>query len=329
VTDGRRGSSDLSPRQSFARYLLLDADRGAVAAVIWLASFAVVLGLGWADVIGADRSGPVSALLRATVSGLFTLVTVVITINQLILSRVLGSPGELEREMERSTGFRDRVADRANVREMPTDPGAFLRLVAESARDRCDDLRRAAATEADGDAVAEVERYLARVDPLVEDVLDGLDDGMAETYGILRVVLLDDFSDTISVGRRIARTHEDALSSETTDALAGVVDLLETISIVRQYLKTLYIQQALSRVSGLVLYLGFPALVLLSVTLLAYARTGGTVLTGDALMLLVTAALTAAFAPLAVLLSYVSRLAAIARLTTSVGPFKPQEESVG
>ncbi|WP_224449905.1 hypothetical protein [Haloprofundus salilacus] len=325
--DERSGAGDTPISNRVIRYLFLDANRTAIAFALWLLAFGLIYGLGLAGIIGVSKSSPVSALLRAVVSGLFTMVTVVITINQLILSRVFGEPGDLLDRMNESIEFREDIADRTGVTELPTDPGAFLRIVAKAVRNRSEALTDAMSAETDEATVKDVERYVERVRPLVDHIVDELGDD-PDTYAVLSTVLFHDFSETIAAGHDIQRKHREMLPEEANKALSDLVELFKSISVMRQYLKTLYIQQELSRVSRQVLYLGFPALVVLGIALLVYARASGTIVSGNRLLLLVTFAFSASLAPLAVLLSYVTRFATIARQSTSVGPFVPKEEAI-
>ncbi|WP_229380161.1 hypothetical protein [Haloterrigena salifodinae] len=68
----------------------------------------------------------------------FTLITVVVSINQLLVSQELESPGQLENEIEQTGDYREKIESATN-RTAPTEPSGFLRLVVEGA---CRDAQR-------------------------------------------------------------------------------------------------------------------------------------------------------------------------------------------
>ena len=103
------------------------------------------------------------------------------------------------------------------------------------------------------------------------------------------------------------------------------MDLLETVAVTRQFFKTLSLQQDLARLSRLVAYSGFVALVV-SIAMALIYRPDSVTVPAQHLPLVFSLAIGVILAPLAVFLAYVLRSAPIARHTISVGPFVPPEE---
>lgn len=300
---------------SWRRTVLLEADRLHVAAAVLGSIFLVVLSLTWLDVVGVVRTGPMRNLFAGVVTGVFTVVSIILAINQLVLSRVFGSPDELEERMDATIEFRRRLEEHADVGAAPTDPGAFLAETVEALGDAAGRLRAVTDEEA-VDYGATLEAY---ADEVGSDLR-----GTSGTFAVLSTVLRDNYSENIRRARHLRRRRD--LSADARDALDEMVELLRTVGVARQYFKTLYLQQELAKISRLLMYLGVPALLVAALAVLLYAREGGPPISGAGLELVVAAALTLSFAPLVVLLSYVLRIATIARLTASVGPFTPQEE---
>lgn len=297
------------------RKLLLEADRLALAGVVLVVVFGTVLAATRTGFVGVTKVGPMRNLFAGVVTGVFTLVSIILAINQLVLSRVFGSPDELEDRMSGIVSFRRSAEQHAGVTVAPTEPGAFLATLVGSLGDRANDLSET--TE------GEVAEY---ADALVEyaDSVGGDLDGRSGTFSVLSAILRDNYSRNVRQARLFRRGRD--LPTPADEALVDVERLLKDIGVTRQFLKTVYVQQELANLSRLLMYLGVPALLVSALSVMLYARAGGPSLSGLALEGYVAVALTVSFAPLIVLLSYVLRIATIARLTATVGPFTPKEE---
>jgi hypothetical protein len=327
MADGSPSASAASqvggPVARLRRWLLLDAPRALIAGGLLASTVLLIAGLGWADLIGVTRVGPVRSLFGAIVTGVFTVVSIVLAINQLVLSRVFGSPAALTDRMEGNVAFRDRVADDLDRPTAPTDPQAFIQALVDALGDRVDALR---VDDEDVAAAADLSELADDIDGYAATVGDRLEGRDFGTFAVLSAILRDDYSENVRAARALRREHGDALPDATVGALEDVVTLLESVGIARQYFKTLYIQQELAGLSRRLLYLGIPALVTGVVTILAYARPAGPPLSGVALTVAVALAVGLSVSPLMVLFAAVLRLATIARLTSTVGPFTPREE---
>lgn len=113
---------------------------------------------------GALNVGPKSAAYSVFgsgfVAGLLTLVTVALSVNQLVLSRILGSPGDLKEDVESAIQFRSNVEGIAGDPSTPTNPGAFLRLLGETLQEEVGDFQRHVSS-VDSDLAAEFADYTA------------------------------------------------------------------------------------------------------------------------------------------------------------------------
>jgi hypothetical protein len=302
------------------RWILLDAGRGTVAAGVLVATFVVVYGLVGADVAGVAKIGPVRTLFGSIVTGVFTVVSIVLSINQVILSRIFGSPGELTDRMESSLEFHREVENRIEATVAPTDPDDFLGVLMEGLGDQADQLHR----EADQEDVSE---YADGLESYAMEVGEALEDDNQKASHVLSTILKDDYSESIQRARELRVKYEDDLSAEATDALEDLVETLQDVGVMRQYFETVYMHEELASLSRWLLYLGFPVLVIASLVILLYARAGGPPLSLGALELVVSTALTLSFAPLAVVLAVVFRVATVGRMTAAVGPFTPRSGS--
>lgn len=159
------------------------------------------------------------------------------------------------------------------------------------------------------------------------DVLDALlAESEEDTIEVLSVLLETNYARDINRLRQLKERHRD----DVDDAVAGSVDALierfQEIDVARQYFKTIYLQQELSRLSRLLLYVGLPAVAVAVASLLVFsvpAEDPGAA-PGPAVVLPVT--LTIGTLPLVVLCSYTLRVATVTNLTVATLPFTTPEQ---
>jgi hypothetical protein len=124
-----------------ADWVLLHGDRRAVASCLVVAIVSVVWALVSAGVLAVAPSSSVAGIFGSGIpSGVFTLLTIALSINQLVLSRVFGPIDTLVDRLNGSRELRQTVESIAGVSSSPNDPADFLSLVATTLRDRADGL---------------------------------------------------------------------------------------------------------------------------------------------------------------------------------------------
>ncbi|MFC7166695.1 hypothetical protein [Halospeciosus flavus] len=239
------------------RWVLLTGSRAAIATIV-TGGAAVVTGV--LVTVGVIYLGPGSTLATelasGLLSGLLSLVTVALSINQLILSRVFGTPSDLTDRLEGSLDFRRTVEDVADVDTSPNDPGAFLGLVAESLEERTATLEREVA-DAAVDVDTDVDAFTSDLVAYADHLSDA--EGSNSTFDVLFVTLGTEYADYLDTARAIQNAHGDALPAGATVALDDVLELLKAVATVRQFFKTLAIQQDLARLSRRLVYTGLAA----------------------------------------------------------------------
>ena len=307
-----------SQRSTVALYLLLDADRRLLAAGIL--AF-VSLGLVGASFVlpgaaAALRSGdPIETAFQAFVGATVTGVTIVLTLNQLVLSQELGAVGDQRERMEGAMGFREDVRDLLGETP-PAEPSAFLRAMVGATADRAEAVR-----EATSDPSDELERLLDSTRGNAESVTDRLEGTTFGEFDVVRAALDFNYSWKLYTARRVIE-HEDC-DDATREALESLADALSLFGPAREHFKTLYFQSELIDLSRTVLYAAIPSLVV-TVAVLAFVDLSeytGTLAGVDVGVILVSAAAGIAVAPFAVLLAYVLRIATVTGRTLSIGPF--------
>jgi len=302
-----------------AFWLYVDAPRWAVSGGLLAV---IVASVAAAGATAAPLSGdPVETLFQALVGATITGVTLVVTLNQLVLSQELGAVGDQRERLAAATEFR-RDAERAFDGVAPTDPGAFLAGLLGAVEDRLRTAGEAVGAASDGatEGPPETADTAGAVAGLVEgttasagSVRERLDGAAFGSFAVTRAALDFDYSRAIDETRRV-RTDRD-LPPEADEALAATVELLELYGATREHVKTLYVQRALIDLSRSVLAAAVPALAV-GIAMLLYYTPGG-----PGTPLVVAVAVGVVLAPFAVLVAHVVRLATVTGRTLSIGPF--------
>ena len=317
-------------------WIALEVDRWVVTGLLVAAVVGTLVAVGYLypPAQGAVRAGDsVDTLFQALLTGTVTGVTLVLTINQLVLSQELGAVGDQRERMAGSMDFRDDVADAVEAPVSPARPAEFLRALVEVSGHRAGDLREAVPRDADADLVADVEDLAESVTGNAEDVSRRLDGAEFGTYDVVSAALDFNYSRKIFAARRIHERYGDALDEDGTAALERLIEALELFAPAREHFKTLYFQWELVDLSRRILLTAVPALVVSAemIVFLDVAAFEEVVLGADALVAVVAVATTVAVVPFLLLLAYVVRIATVTKRTLAIGPFvlREAEDLVG
>jgi len=302
--------------------VLLSGDRLIVAGGLLVVLLVAYTGLELVGFTAVQEFGALSSAFGALVSGNITLITVVLSINQLVLSRALGGVGVIESNIEEVSDFRERVRQETGQEVTPEEPAAFLELLLRNTRSETDRLHRAVATIADTELQSDVDKVSNRLNDHIDHVLTLLGRPDTGVFGALAATLSTNYARELNAVRRIQVRYDDLLTKEVRETLDNITRRIKDVDIARQYFKTMYIQEELSYFSRLLLYVGIPAEFITVATLVAMSKSGGS-LSGLPLTLpfLAPIVVTVAFAPLALLFSFVLRVATVAQNTVSPAQF--------
>ena len=329
-------SSDPEPGEEMAErlpagpvtsWVLVDGDRRALTGVLLASVFLALaaVGLAWPrSVRAALGSGdPVGTLFQAMVTAIITGVTLVVSINQLVLSQELGAAGDQRDRMAGALSFRSEAAGHIDEPVSPADPASFLRALLSTVRERAERLERGTAATAGDDAQREVASFASAVASEAERARERLDGAEFGTFEVMGAALDFEYSAAIYGAKRLREGDAVSFSAEGRRAMSELLDALELYGTAREHFKTLYFQSELINLSRTVLYVSVPSLVIATAFTLLFDPKNypGTVLGLDVAVLLVAAAAAIAVAPFAVLLAYILRVATITRRTLAIGPF--------
>jgi hypothetical protein len=308
-----------SDRSTVAAYLLFDADRRLVAGGLLLSVFLSLVGLAVVlpGAAAALRTGdPVETGFQALIGATITGVTLVLTLNQLVLSQELGAVGDQRERMDGAMSFRDDVADALGDPVSPAEPSAFLRALVDHAGDRARAVR-----EAVEDLDDDLETLLDSTEGNADEVSEGLSDATFGEFDVLSAALDFNYSWKLYAARQALTGREE--SDPAVEPLEDLVEALRLFGPAREHFKTLYFQSELIALSRAVLAVALPSLVITvaGLTFLDIGTLTGSVLGIPRNVLVVSAVVSVAIAPFVVLLAYVLRIATVTGRTLSIGPF--------
>lgn len=305
-------------------WFVYGGNRPAVTAGLLGAAFVVYFVLGALNIIFLPGNR-LMWLLNGLVNGLLSLVTIVLTVNQLVLSQQFGSMGELYNRLEEMIDFREQVEESTRVDATPVVPGEFVTGLLAALSDRAQELKGSASDCDDEELIDEIDEYTTDLSEQTNSILNEVEDSKG-TFGILLTILDYNNSRHFYTARRLQTSYADGHSEATRTALSDIRELFKEINTTRQYFKTVYLQRELSELSRMIVYTGITATLVASVMILVYEDLSTAMLNPTVYYLLLSAALITIQSPLAVLFSYAVRVATISRKTAAFGPFIPQEE---
>lgn len=310
-------------RDRMERWVLLSGDRLLLTGALVVAFYLLLVVCAAVDVVGFQDDAAMTRMAGGMIAGTFSLITIVLTINQLILSQELGHAGKMEDQLDATLDLRARVEDEAGVPTSPNAPVDFLLLVVRTMRERALELRELVGeTEDQADIADEAGRYAdAMVDEaeMLDDLLSTVDvQSLNEITDILEYQEAFDFT----YGHELRARVDGQLSEDVSDALTALVRTQRLFLIAQSYTRTMYLQLELARLSRLVLYVGLPAVASAFVFGLQYADIAPVVAPAYR-FLIVPGLLALVFSPLALLAAYMIRIATITQRTAGGGTFIP------
>ena len=315
--------------ESLARardWVLVDADRLAVAGGVTVGVFVLFYGLGELGVVSFANDDSITRLAGGMIAGTFSLVTLVVSINQLILSREFSAADQSRTRLEGVIDFRSDVADAADVPAAPASPARLLELLLAIIGGRATALADAVADH-DDELCEEINRYTDTVEAHTERVTETLEGTAPGTYSAVSAAVGYDDAWQTYAARHLRGRYADSLSPEATNAIDDLIASLELFAVAREHFKTTYLQRELTRFSQLTIYAGVPAILSAMLIGFLYADVGGPSVSLTRLPVVVSALVAVVVSPLALLVSYILRTATVARRTASVGPMLPQKAS--
>ncbi|SDJ54735.1 hypothetical protein [Natronorubrum texcoconense] len=316
---GRTGESRV------AHWFLLDANRWLLAGLLSVVTFAAFVGLGAVAVPLREAMAhgtPVNTAFQALIAAILTGVTLVVSINQLVLSQELGRLGDQQRWMDEAMEYRRNVENLFGS-VGPPDPSQFLQALVKTSSDRAEDLEAAVADSDDDVLRRRTERLVENVCRNSDEIYSQLETSDFGEFDVLRSGLNYNYSWKIYAVRRLRHEHEDTLADDEHVAFDELIDVLTLFGPALEHFKSLYFQWELVHLTRSIVYAGLPGVVVATATVLYLDPTSvlGATLGVDNMVWVVSASTTIALVPFFLLAAYVLRIATISKRTGSLGPF--------
>ena len=308
-----------------AFWVLLTGSRWVIAGGFALLVFGLFV------VGGTVKQAPLRPLMQSsnmvtiTFSGLvgatITSATLVVSINQLVLSQEIGSLGTIRNRMDVGTDFRQ-YTDELLGETTPTDPATYLDRLIETTEHRARALRDAVAGSNDPELREKIDTY---VDDLLGNASKTREDLSGSEFGSLEVVApaIDyDYNRKMHDVRRFKHQYRESLTPEQIERLDALLTALAMYGTARAYLNGLYIQWSLIKLSRAIIYTAVAALLVsAAVALFVDANTlTGSLFGVDTMVWLVSGAFTVAVLPFFVFAAYILRLGTLTKQTLTVEP---------
>ncbi len=308
-------------------WLVLVGDRLVVASVLTLLFGVSVVVLQLTEYVAVTDTTRMLYLFQGLIAGNLTLVTIVLSINQLVLSREFKTPGELDAQIESVIDFRDHVKEQANRPSVPVTPADFLHVLFEGTYDTARRLGRAADSVENDQVSDDIETLVSELTSHLDQISDILSYSQDGIFSALAVTLDTNYSYQLNEAFRIRTEHEGELPDSVDTLLEELARELKQLDISRQYFKSVYMQSELARLSRMLLYFGVPAIASGILLLLVYASAADPPLHMHYLRVVVPVVVILGFTPLALLFSFILRIAMVAQRTVAITPFTtpPQE----
>ncbi|QRV16460.1 hypothetical protein [Haloterrigena salifodinae] len=336
--DGSQPSDTMAKRSASPtakHWLLLNANRWLITAVLMLFVFVGLLVVARVSPVSLralmGTADPVETLFQALTTALITGVTLVVTINSLVLSQELGAVEDQRERLDGALEFRTDIEESIDAPISPPEPASFVQAIIAASEDRATDFREAVSESKDEELKERVDDFVDNVTTHADSIREDLEDADFGTYEVVKAALDYNYSWKIFRARRIKNSHADSFTDEAEAAYDDLLESLKLFGLAREHFKTLYFQWELINLSRAMMYVAVPALVVTMGMLLFFDANAvvGTYLGVDVLVWIVAAAATVAVAPFLLLVAFILRIATMAKRTLAIGPFILRDSSRG
>jgi len=316
------------------RWFLITGGRLGVMVLLMAAVFFILLFVSLIRPIGMrdllTETNAAKTLFSSLLSGAILLVTIVVSINSIVLSQEMTDLEDQQRRIEASVEFHNTIEGYIDEDIAPARPADFLIAVLYALSRQVDALEQHAEESDNSQFRDDVSAYCGQVTDeirLARDRLDGADHG---TVNVLVAGLNYNYSGQLHAIRGLKRCHEATISEPTVEQLEDTIETLKHLGAGREYFKSLYYKRELARLSGRLLYVSLPVIVFSSYVILALDANlvpDISIFGVSPLLVSVSLGYSIAIAPYILLTTYIVRATTITLRTLTAGPFLFQEGS--
>ena len=258
---------------------------------------------------------PLTYMASALITGNIALITLVVAINQVILSQQLESPGSIRDEIERTAEYQQTAL---NQQATQTDPPNFLQQLLQQTRQHTQSLEEFLPKSSDKVS----EQLLTNLPNHCKQSSDQLESASDTLSNVIVPILGVNYADYIQNCHQLRAQYDEKNHGELHTMLDQLTSDLQNLDVARQYFTTEFMKEELATLSRSLLYIGIFSIstpVALLFQLTTYPEPFSPMP-----ILFTVAALTALFGliPIALLIAFILRIATVAHYITSITPFQ-------
>jgi hypothetical protein len=300
-------------------WLVIEESREKVTAALAAAFFISILSSGIFDLTPLRQimttSDPVETLFYGYLTSLITGVTLVVTINQLVLSQELGPLGDQKSRMEGSLNVR-KDAEQLFDEVSSEKPSEFMKQILGTAYQKASEFHSTTGDTQIGSDIAEIAKESEKAANKIENTQFG-------EFDLVNAALDYDYSQKLYTVRSAKKENRDELKDRQVELLNELEHTIGLFGPAREHLKTLYFQWELINLSRRIIYVAIPAILVTSAIVLYLDAESfpGLFLGIDNIIWVTSLAATIAVTPFLILTSYILRIGTIAKRTLAIGPF--------
>ena len=314
-------------------WIILTGSRRKVIGTLMIAVVSLFLVAGSVNPIelAAQQAGvqTVKTLFNTLLGGVILLISIVVSVNSIVVSQQLSSIGSSERRIEQAMEFREEadkhVSDETVV---PSNPAEFLETLIKQVNEKSQQLL--SDEEDDGDIRDEDIRedqkeFVEQVQQTTEKVEEQLENASYEPFDVFSAGLSYNHSQHLDTTYRLNSRYRDSLSERQQETFEEIMDIIQLVATALEYFKTLYFQEEFANLSRDLIYSGLPTVMVISYILLWFdtqSFRGFQLLSLSGKYIVFAAMFTIALVPFIVLTAYILRAAAVAKRTLAAGPFR-------
>lgn len=196
------------PLDSGVEWFLLDGDRDVIALGLLVLVFSVFAWMRSAGLVDVGRNvTSIPSLFQMLGAGNFTLVTIVISINQLVLSRELRTPRELRSEQEAASEYRSSVEEEIDRPVVPESTENFLVVLVRDTREVLEQLEDEVDGIDDSEVREDADEFQSTLARELDAAMELLEESDVGVFRALRTILDADFSTCTNHSRWFRNAH--------------------------------------------------------------------------------------------------------------------------
>lgn len=324
-----QGRRTLTAREGrLKQWFLVEGNRLYVTAAVLVGVFLALLlatflwPLGMQQLV--EERAAAQRVFNSLLSGTILLVSIVVSINSIVLSQDLTSIGTQRDRVNNAVEFRKSVEELAGIDTSPTDPREFVETMVELLVENVEELDSTLEDHHDDRLREDARGFLLDVRTHAEYVANQIDSENPRSVDILLAGLSYDYASDTETARWLASHYEESLSEEELRAFERVGEALQQFAVSHEYFKSLLYMREFAKLSKTMLYVSLPVIVFTSYVIFAISSGAYPDIEFwelSSLTLLLVFAYSVALTPYVVLATFVLRSASIASRSLATGPF--------